>query len=135
MQLPRIDEFEGAILLADITGFTHLTEHLSKADKAGVEILTNCMNSYFSQIIDLVHHFNGDVMRFAGDSVICAFMPNKEDMVLPGKGLDKAVAAAVECASTLSLQLGMLHALCTCSSLHLEVPDVSYYTLLQSLAG
>ena len=119
LQLPNLDEFQGAILLADISGFTRLTEHLSQSDKAGVEILTCCMNSYFSQIIDLVHHFQGDVMRFAGDSVICAFKPNSEDCEMPDKGLAKAAAAAVDCAAALSCQLGQHHltTFCMCKIL------------------
>lgn len=111
VQVPNVNEFEGAVLLADITGFTSLTEHISQIDKAGVEILTNCMNSYFSQIIDLVHHYQGDVMRFAGDSVICAFKPKGDDLHTEDKGLRKATAAAVECASAMSFHLGILKSL------------------------
>ncbi len=48
---PRLDTFEGAVMVADISGFTRLTEQLSRGSKAafGVELLTKCMNSYFSK--------------------------------------------------------------------------------------
>lgn len=104
-----MENFQGALLLADVTGFTRLTEHISQTGKAGIEILTNCMNSYFSQIIDLVHSCQGDVIRFAGDSVICAFRPKGEDLLLEDRGLRKATAAAVECASAMSYHLGKLY--------------------------
>ena len=109
VQVPRMENFQGALLLADVTGFTRLTEHISQTGKAGIEILTNCMNSYFSQIIDLVHSCQGDVIRFAGDSVICAFRPKGEDLLLEDRGLRKATAAAVECASAMSYHLGKLY--------------------------
>ena len=45
-----MDTFEGAVMIADITGFTKLTEELSKKGPSGVELLTKCMNNFFSQV-------------------------------------------------------------------------------------
>jgi hypothetical protein len=36
--------------VADITGFTKLTEILSKKGSTGVELLTNCINHYFGKV-------------------------------------------------------------------------------------
>ena len=47
---PRMDSFEGAVLICDITGFTQLTEQLSKQGPSGVEQLTKCMNNYFTKV-------------------------------------------------------------------------------------
>ena len=69
MQVPKTESREGAVLVADISGFTQLTETLSTAEAAGVEILTKCMNGVFGRVIDVVRRFRGDVTRFAGDSV------------------------------------------------------------------
>ena len=33
---------------------------------AGVELLTNCMNNYFTKVISLISSFDGDVVKFAG---------------------------------------------------------------------
>ena len=38
-------------MIADITGFTKLTEELSKQGAGGVELLTKCMNNYFTKVI------------------------------------------------------------------------------------
>jgi hypothetical protein len=37
-------------MVADITGFTKLTEILSKQGSTGVELLTNCINDYFGKV-------------------------------------------------------------------------------------
>ena len=52
---------------------------------AGVELLTNCMNNYFTRVISLISSFDGDVIKFAGDSMIVAFCPSESE---------KAAAAA-----------------------------------------
>ena len=42
----------GAVLVADVSGFTALTEALALGAQgsAGVELLTKCMNRYFTQV-------------------------------------------------------------------------------------
>ena len=47
---PRMESFDGAVLICDITGFTQLTEQLSKQGPSGVEQLTKCMNNYFTKV-------------------------------------------------------------------------------------
>lgn len=37
-------------MVADVSGFTKLTETLSKTGSAGVELLTNCINDYFGKV-------------------------------------------------------------------------------------
>lgn len=39
-----------AIMVADVSGFTALTEALSVQGSVGVELLTRCMNRYFTQV-------------------------------------------------------------------------------------
>jgi DNA polymerase III delta subunit len=47
---PSMTTFTGAVMVADVTGFTQLTEILSKRGASGVELLTTCMNSYFTKV-------------------------------------------------------------------------------------
>ncbi len=47
--VPAMSSFEGAVLVADIGGFTALTEQLSRAD-FGVELLTKCINDCFARV-------------------------------------------------------------------------------------
>ena len=49
--LPTMEVLVGAVMVADITGFTRLTEKLSTRGSAGVELLTNCMNDFFSKVL------------------------------------------------------------------------------------
>jgi hypothetical protein len=51
--LPSRSTFSGALMVADITGFTKLTEALSKKGSTGVELLTNCINDYFGKVWSL----------------------------------------------------------------------------------
>ena len=43
---------QGAVMIADITGFTAHTEELGRKGAAGVELLTSCMNNFFTLVID-----------------------------------------------------------------------------------
>ena len=47
--MPSVSAFEGAVLVADISGFTALTEQLSRAE-IGVELLTKCINDFFARV-------------------------------------------------------------------------------------
>ena len=61
-----MDTFEGAVMIADITGFTKLTEELSKKGPSGVELLTKCMNNFFSKVIPFC--IRVDVHTFCQDA-------------------------------------------------------------------
>ena len=47
----------------------------------GVEELTQVLNAYFSNLIDLIHAHGGDVVKFAGDALL-AFWPAEDDAAL-----------------------------------------------------
>ena len=53
-----------------------------------------------------VYSHGGDVMRFAGDSVICAFLPSAEEAAAGDGGLAAATLRSVRCAATLAQDLG-----------------------------
>jgi len=69
------------------------------------------LNGLCLQAIDLVHQHGGDVMRFAGDSIICSFSATKAEHALADKGLAKATSRSVHCAAELSFKLGTAPAL------------------------
>lgn len=54
---PSMSTFYGAVMVADITGFTKLTEMVSSAGVDAVELLTKCINNFFSKVIDLVFRY------------------------------------------------------------------------------
>ena len=57
---------EQALLLADVTGFTVLSERLSRIGREGAEEVTGIINSYFAPLIKIVHNYGGDVVYFGG---------------------------------------------------------------------
>ncbi|MEB3230657.1 MAG: adenylate/guanylate cyclase domain-containing protein, partial [Leptolyngbyaceae bacterium] len=72
--LEELDQFEqqtGAVMFADISGFTALTERLAQLGPAGAEVLTELVNTLLGQLIDLVNEYGGDVIKFAGDALLC----------------------------------------------------------------
>lgn len=67
---PRCEVTQGVVLFADISGFTALTEQLTRKGPEGVEQLTKVLNTYFGTIISIIHSFGGDLIHFAGDAVL-----------------------------------------------------------------
>ena len=60
---------EGAALFADISGFTPLTEELTRSlgPQRGAEELTHTINQVYDSIILELHRYGGSVISFAGD--------------------------------------------------------------------
>lgn len=93
--------FEGAVLFADISGFTMLAEQLTAEGAAGTEELIQILNACFSELIELVHAHGGDVVKFAGDALL-ALWPEASD----GAPREAAALRAAACG------LAMQEALC-----------------------
>jgi class 3 adenylate cyclase/tetratricopeptide (TPR) repeat protein len=73
IESPLAEEIQAAILFADISGFTLLTERLAEKGPTGVEALARILNEYFGQLINIIHDYGGDVVKFAGDAVIAVW--------------------------------------------------------------
>jgi len=73
IESPVAEEFQAALLFADISGFTLLTERMAEKGPTGVESLARILNEYFGQLIDIIHDYGGDVVKFAGDAVIAVW--------------------------------------------------------------
>lgn len=56
-----------AVLFADISGFSTMCRQLDAAS------VSKLINSIFPTIIDKVYNHGGDVLKFAGDALICLF--------------------------------------------------------------
>ena len=63
------------------------------------------------QVIDLVLSFGGDVMKFAGDSMIIAFSPAGDEKSDLDEGLRASTLRCLQCASALAMQLGEIGSL------------------------
>ena len=76
---PGGEQLAAAVLFADISGFTALTERLAQTGPSGVEELTELLNGCFGQLVELVADHGGDVVKFAGDALL-ALWPANEDL-------------------------------------------------------
>ncbi|HNT76875.1 MAG TPA: tetratricopeptide repeat protein [Anaerolineae bacterium] len=65
----------GAALFADISGFTPLTEALTRSlgPRLGADELTRQLNRVYDALIAEVHRYGGSVIGFAGDAITCWF--------------------------------------------------------------
>jgi hypothetical protein len=48
---PQIDVIKGACIFADISGFTPLTEKMSKLGRSGIERMSSYLNKFFDKLI------------------------------------------------------------------------------------
>eukprot|EP00056_Hartaetosiga_gracilis_P002016 m.49654 g.49654 ORF g.49654 m.49654 type:complete len:1204 (+) comp10873_c0_seq4:170-3781(+) len=69
---------EGAVLFADASGFTKMTQKLSKHEN-GAEELTKIINAFFGALLVIVDSFGGDVVKFSGDAVTIVWFVDPEE--------------------------------------------------------
>ncbi len=105
IQAPASERFEAALLFADISGFTALTEKMARQGPAGAEELTALLNSYFGRLINLITQHGGDIVKFAGDALI-ALWPAANSPPLTGVNpLAVATRRAAQCGLMVQQQL------------------------------
>lgn len=105
LPLPMTESFAGAYLILDVSGFTKLTELLSRHED-GAELMRDSLNEYFTQLLAPILSRSGDVCGFAGDAVMAVF---PSDSHCPGSEIVRASQAALE-ASRVALQPSSLWA-------------------------
>ena len=93
------DRLVGAVLLADISGFTAITERLAAGGPGGAEELRGLLDGAFSPLLELIAGTGGDVLKFAGDALLACWPAPPGD--LDGRGLAAATAVAASCAVAL----------------------------------
>ncbi|MBT8207638.1 MAG: AAA family ATPase, partial [Acidimicrobiia bacterium] len=74
----------------DLSGFTALTEELATS-RAGPEQVTDLLNSCFAEVIDSIRRHGGDILGFAGDSILAGWTAAE------GEELGGAVRLAAHC--------------------------------------
>jgi class 3 adenylate cyclase/tetratricopeptide (TPR) repeat protein len=63
----------GAVLFADVSGFTAMSEKLSVLGKEGAEEVTGIVNNYFTAMLAINEHYGGDLLKFGGDALLIFF--------------------------------------------------------------
>ncbi|MBA3469953.1 MAG: tetratricopeptide repeat protein [Herpetosiphonaceae bacterium] len=64
---------EGSLLCADLSGFTMLAAELAKTGRQGSEEVSAIINQVFTQLLNAVYRYGGEVVKFAGDAVTAFF--------------------------------------------------------------
>ena len=90
---PSAWTFDAALLLVDVSGFTNLCTRLD------IDALQRHINSYFGLMMDVVQSHGGDVLRFAGDAIYCAWSLRR------GSASDGTLALATRAACACALEL------------------------------
>lgn len=92
------DEFDAAVLFADISGFTALVDRLSRRGAAGIEELSSSLGGFFKALLQIIESHGGDVLKMRGDALVVAWEWNSADTA------SDAILRATACA--LDLQEG-----------------------------
>lgn len=69
--------FHGVCLLADISGFTRLSGAFCEKGKLGLDGLQQATNGYMGRLVEVIYQHGGDIIKFAGDAIICVFLDKK----------------------------------------------------------
>lgn len=77
--LPEKQSFNSVVMFADISGFTNLTEKLSKRGAEGAELIAFALNRYMELLVNAIGRSGGDIFKFAGDAMIVLWPPPKDD--------------------------------------------------------
>lgn len=77
---PVAHRFNAAVMYADVSGFTPLTESLAMKGSLGTEQMTQLLNEYYSQMIMLAESEGGEVVKFSGDGLMIIFPEGEEPL-------------------------------------------------------
>ncbi|MDP9295823.1 MAG: adenylate/guanylate cyclase domain-containing protein, partial [Actinomycetota bacterium] len=105
-------ELSGTVVFVDISGFTKLSERLSKKGKVGAEELTEVLGSCFTRLLAIAYGNGGSLLKFGGDALLLFFTGEEHEA--------KACRAAHGMRRTLR-EIGMLKALGVSSRLRMSV--------------
>eukprot|EP01038_Epipyxis_sp_PR26KG_P014054 gene14054-18852_t len=68
--------FEGACMLVDISGFSAYSGSMCSKGVLGLDELRTATKEILGYFVDTVYGNGGDVIAFAGDALICVFLPS-----------------------------------------------------------
>jgi len=106
----------GAVVFSDASGFTALTERLASKPN-GAELLSACLISFFTPLIDIITAYRGDVIKFSGDALTIYF-PAVDDTQHPRMHPDVPPCGTYACQGHNPLELSVLRASACCVEIH-----------------
>src|SRR4051794_907862 len=97
-ELARAQRLSGVVMVADVCGFTAMSESVARGGPGAAERVSRTINALFAPIVPRVHERGGEVALFVGDAVVA---------VLRDADAARACAAAVHRAGPLELSVGL----------------------------
>src|SRR6185437_15873724 len=64
---------DGTLLMADVSGFTRLSERLAQRGRIGAEEVSGALTGVFTELIGRAAARGGDVVAFGGDALLVLF--------------------------------------------------------------
>ncbi len=71
---------QATIMFADISGFTAMSERLSRRGEEGAEKIARIVGDYFAAMLDVTAQQGGDLLKFGGDALLLAFFEDDHPM-------------------------------------------------------
>jgi class 3 adenylate cyclase/tetratricopeptide (TPR) repeat protein len=65
---------EGTLTFSDISGFTAMSERLSRIGREGAEEITGIVNRYFNAMLTILREYDGYLVKFGGDALLGLFL-------------------------------------------------------------
>ncbi|XP_047997302.1 adenylate cyclase type 10-like [Leguminivora glycinivorella] len=122
-----VRQYETALMLIDVSGFTDLCENFTKADRGSPSRLTQVLNSYIGAMVQEILSHGGDILNFAGDAILSMWKK------MPSLSMQSVVHLAIDCG--LNIQKNHGTKLCTDVGVVLRVKvaiscGVSHFALI-----
>jgi class 3 adenylate cyclase/tetratricopeptide (TPR) repeat protein len=73
VELPCATVVDGTLAYVDISGFTSLTEALSRNGKAGAEELSTLLDSMFAGLLEIAFELDAELVKWGGDAVLLLY--------------------------------------------------------------
>ncbi len=63
----------GTMVFADLSGFTAMSERLSRHGRVGAEEVTDAIGACFAELLEVAYDAGGGLLKFGGDALLLAF--------------------------------------------------------------
>ena len=98
---PRQQErVKGSVMFVDLARFTPFVLSFCAAGQKGIETLQGVLSEYFSELVDGIYAYGGDVYNFAGDAMLVGFASEASES--DTQNVSRAVACATHLRSSLA---------------------------------
>ncbi|KAJ1420610.1 nucleotide cyclase, partial [Ochromonadaceae sp. CCMP2298] len=77
---PHSQFMQGVCLLVDISGFTKMSAAFCAKGTDGIDGLQRTTNNYMGRLVEVIYSYEGDIIKFAGDAIICVFLPPDDEV-------------------------------------------------------